>query len=373
MTGLPGTAVPGGQASHDEDKAGRPALGLVDFDYDLPPDLIATRPAVPRDAARLLVVGQDLRDRSVADLPQELRDGDLLVFNDTRVLPVRLTGRIGEGRVEATLVDAPDGALWRALVKPGKRFRDGAHVTFGALTAQVADRHADGSVTLRFDRAGEDLRRVLEVEGDMPLPPYIAKLRAPDAQDRADYQTVFAAHEGSVAAPTAGLHFTPALLERLRARGVALAPVTLHVGPGTFLPVKVERLADHQMHAEWGALPAATAAAIAATRARGGRVVPIGTTALRVLESAALAAPDGAPPGPWSGETRLFVTPGFRFRVADGLVTNFHLPKSTLLMLVSALGGMARMRAAYAHAVAQRYRFFSYGDASLIWPASESA
>jgi S-adenosylmethionine:tRNA ribosyltransferase-isomerase len=350
-------------------------MQLDDFDYDLPEALIATRPMVPRRAARLLVAeGGEIADRHVGDLPAVLRPGDRLVVNDTRVIPARLEGlrlrasRDGTGaaRIEVTLLTpAPggEGARWRVLARPLRKLVAGDVIDFGALGAQVIEREDEAAV-IEFDRAGTAFEAALDAVGRMPLPPYIAARRAPDAQDRADYQTVFAAHSGAVAAPTASLHFDADLLGDLAARGVATTRVTLHVGAGTFLPVKVQDVTTHRMHAEWGEVTATAAAEIAATRAAGGRIIAVGTTALRLLETAA----QGGEVAAWRGDTDIFIYPGFRFRAVDGLMTNFHLPKSTLLMLVSALMGMDEVRSIYAHAVAQRYRFFSYGDASLLIP-----
>ncbi|PWR20088.1 tRNA preQ1(34) S-adenosylmethionine ribosyltransferase-isomerase QueA [Zavarzinia compransoris] len=340
-------------------------MKVADFDFALPADRIAVRPAVPREAARLLRVTADgLADFTVGDLPALLRRGDLLVLNDTKVIPARLEGLIGAGRVELNLIRAVDGRTWDCLARPGKRFRPGAVVRFGdRLAATVRAKDPEGTITLEFDRAGADLMAALDAVGTMPLPPYIARKRTPDAQDRADYQPVFAAREGAVAAPTASLHLTPDLLARLEAMGVERTMVTLHVGAGTFLPVKVEDTRDHRMHAEWGEVTAAAAEAIGRARREGRRVIAVGTTALRLIESA--AAPDGTL-SPYAGWTDIFITPGYRFRAVDVLMTNFHLPKSTLFMLVSALAGTERMKAAYAHAVEAGYRFYSYGDASLI-------
>lgn len=362
-------------------------MRTADFDFDLPEDRIALRPAEPRDSARLLVVREGrLEDRVIRDLPDFLRPGDALVFNDTRVIPARLSGlrkRVGpEGEaltvaVEATLHhrDAPDA--WSAFMKPGKRIKAGDRVRFGAetdgacllgrLEATVTGKAEDGLVTLRFDLSGPMLDEAIRDVGVMPLPPYIAAKRPEDDRDRSDYQTVFAEHDGSVAAPTAGLHFTPALLEAVRARGVTTHAVTLHVGAGTFLPVKADDTADHRMHAEWGEVSAETAAALNAVRAAGGRIVCVGTTSLRLLESA--TDEDGVV-RPFHGDTAIFITPGYRFRAADVLMTNFHLPKSTLFMLVSAFAGLETMKAAYAHAVAEGYRFYSYGDGSLLFRAA---
>ena len=351
-------------------------MKTADFDFDLPEDRIALRPAEPRDSARMLVVdGDALSDRFMRDLPDVLRPGDALVFNDTRVIPARLSGmreRIGaEGEtliveVEATLHhrDAPD--VWSAFMKPGKRIKAGDRIVFSApfLCATVVDKGEDGLITLRFDLAGPALDEAIRDVGVMPLPPYIAAKRPEDDRDRSDYQTVFAEHDGSVAAPTAGLHFTPALLEAIRARGVSTHAVTLHVGAGTFLPVKADDLADHKMHSEWGEVSAETADALNAVHARGGRIVCVGTTSLRLLESA--TGEDGVV-RPFHGDTAIFITPGYRFRAADVLVTNFHLPKSTLFMLVSAFAGLETMRAAYAHAVETGYRFYSYGDGSVLF------
>jgi S-adenosylmethionine:tRNA ribosyltransferase-isomerase len=357
-------------------------MQLADFDFHLPEDRIALRPAQPRDAARLLLVdpGAPFRDLHVRDLPDLLRPGDVLVMNDTRVIPARLKGvRTREASrvaVEATLHRQVSGHAWTAFMRPGKRLAVGDRVSFGetsdracllgALDATVKAKGEDGEVTLAFDLSGPDLMAAIAERGVMPLPPYIAARRAEDERDRSDYQTVYATEDGSVAAPTAGLHFTPELLERLAAAGVGLERVTLHVGAGTFLPVKAETVAEHRMHAEWGEVDAATAARLQAARAAGGRIVCVGTTSLRLLESA--AAEDGTI-RPFAAETSIFITPGYRFRAADGLMTNFHLPKSTLFMLVAAFAGLPTMRAAYAHAIETGYRFYSYGDSSLLWKA----
>ena len=348
------------------------------FDFELPPERIALRPARPRDAARLLVVRPSgvLEDRIVRDLPELLAPGDQLVVNDTRVIAARLSGRrISRGtepRIEATLIARLDNSRWRAFAKPGKRLAVGDVVRFGEegrvcflgqLDATVEAK--DGAeVTLAFAFHGPVLDQAIAERGDMPLPPYIAARRAPDAEDHADYQTLFAHDEGSVAAPTAGLHFTEPVLARLRDRGVVLHTVTLHVGPGTFLPVKAEDTVDHVMHAEFGTVSADTAAALNAARAEGKRIVAVGSTSLRLLESA--AGEDGTI-RPFSGETSIFITPGYRFRAADVMLTNFHLPRSTLFMLVAAFAGLESMQAAYAHAIATGYRFYSYGDASLLF------
>ncbi len=353
-------------------------MRLGDFDFPLPEDRIALRPAQPRDTARLLVAapGEPLADRVVRDLPELLAPGDVLVFNDTRVIPARLDGvrdrpktdgAAEPVRVEATLHrrTAPDA--WTAFMRPGKRLRIGDKVRFApGLAAHVEAKLDGGEVALRFDLAGAALDAAVASTGAMPLPPYIASKRTEDARDRTDYQTVYARADGSVAAPTAGLHFTPELLERLEARGVGRAFVTLHVGAGTFLPVKTDEVADHRMHAEYGEIPTQTAEALDAARARGGRIVCVGTTSLRLLESAAEV--DGTV-RPFRGETDIFITPGHRFRAADALLSNFHLPKSTLVMLVAAFAGHDAQRAAYAHAVESGYRFYSYGDAGLWWRA----
>ena len=354
------------------------------FDFDLPESSIALRPASPRDAARLLVVapGEPLQDRTVAELPALLRAGDQLVVNDTKVIPAQLTGRrIGretEPRIEATLIKRIDGSRWQALVKPAKKLAVGDRVRFGNegrvcllgnLDAEVEAKGDSGEVTLAFAFHGPTLDQALSDVGRPPLPPYIASRRPPDAQDSDDYQTMFAAKEGAVAAPTAGLHFTPALERALAAAGVTLHRLTLHVGAGTFLPVKSEDISGHRMHAEWGSLSAETAAALNAARAAGGRIVAVGTTSLRLLESAADA--DGTI-RPFSGETDIFITPGYRFRAVDVLMTNFHLPRSTLFMLVCAFSGLETMQQAYAHAIARGYRFYSYGDACLLFPAART-
>ena len=344
-------------------------MKLSDFDFDLPEDLIATRPARPRSSARMLVAdGDRLTDARAFDLPRFLRPGDRLVLNDTKVIPARLSGvrRRGEteARIEVTLLEPQAGGDWRALLKPLKKVRDGEVITFRAgLEAEVRGR-ADGAANLCFNMGGTAFDAALAEAGDMPLPPYISGRRAADAQDREDYQTIWAANPGAVAAPTASLHFDAALMAALEARGVATSHVTLHVGAGTFLPVKTDDISEHRMHAEWGSVPEIAARQIAETRAQGGRIIPVGTTALRLLETAA----KGGAVEPWRGETDIFITPGFTFRAADALMTNFHLPKSTLMMLVSAFMGPARIRTLYAHAVAERYRFFSYGDASLLFP-----
>jgi S-adenosylmethionine:tRNA ribosyltransferase-isomerase len=348
-------------------------MKLSDFDFDLPEHLIATRPAVPRSSARLLVAqGGSIADSVVSDLPDWLEPGDRLVLNDTRVIPARLTGlrhrdsaqgRV-EARIEVTLLEpCPDGT-WSALIKPLRKLKIGEEVDFSDDLRATLEAVEDGQGHLAFNLTGEDFDAALNEAGAMPLPPYIAGKRAADAQDKEDYQTVFARNKGAVAAPTASLHFDKPLLAALAARGIAFTHVTLHVGAGTFLPVKVDDVTTHKMHAEWGQVSARAAAEIAATKAVGKRVIPIGTTALRLIET---AARDGGIK-PWEGDTDIFIYPGFEFQVTDALMTNFHLPKSTLMMLVSALMGQGRVKEIYAHAIASEYRFFSYGDASLLVP-----
>ena len=338
---------------------------VADFDFTLPPERIALRPASPRDSARLLkVTPAALTDLHVTDLPGQLRPGDCLVFNDTRVIPAQLFGHKHSAKLRVTLHQRIDHRRWWSFVRNAKRLRIGDRIDFGAgLEGVVEARGDDGSVAWRFDSA-LPFDQALAAAGQMPLPPYIASKRAVDAQDLTDYQTIYAAKPGAVAAPTAGLHFTPELLAAIDAVGATRETVTLHVGAGTFLPVKADDTDDHAMHAETGSIDAATAARINAAKAAGGRVIAIGTTAARLLESA--WTPDGLQA--FDGETRIFITPGFRFAVIDGLWTNFHLPKSTLFMLVSALMGLDRMQAAYAHAIEHGYRFYSYGDASLLLP-----
>lgn len=360
------------------------------FDFDLPEERIALRPKMPRDAARLLVVkpGEGLGDRFVRDLPDLLRPGDALVLNDTKVIPARLTGeRIRDGsvaHVEATLTRRTAPSRWEALARPAKRLAIGDRLRFGAsaseagdnacllsgLDATVVDRGEAGEVVFRFDLSGPALDEALAAIGVVPLPPYIATRRAPDAFDRHDYQTIYAREDGAVAAPTAGLHFTETLFAHLAERGVSRHMVTLHVGAGTFLPVKADQTEDHHMHAETGTVSAETAAALNAVRAAGGRIVAIGTTSLRLLESAADA--DGTL-HPFAGDTSIFITPGYRFRAVELMMTNFHLPRSTLFMLVSAFSGRETMLAAYSHAIDNRYRFYSYGDACLLFPEKQGA
>ena len=361
-------------------------MKLSDFDFDLPEGLIATRPASPRSSARLLVAeGDTIADARVSDLGDWLRPGDRLVLNDTKVIPARLTGErvrrsdAGEtrGKIEATLLEpragnggqnahpTAGGMRWAALLKPLRKVAVGERIEFGAGLSAVCEAKEDGQAVLAFDLVGEDFDAALERAGAMPLPPYIEALRKADARDREDYQTVWAAKRGAVAAPTASLHFDAALLKTLADKGIDFTHVTLHVGAGTFLPVKVEDVTTHRMHSEWGEVSEKAAAEIAATKAAGGRVVPVGTTALRLIETAARESGEIAA---WTGETDIFIYPGFAFRVTDALMTNFHLPKSTLLMLVSALMGRERMLRVYDHAIKEGYRFFSYGDASLLIP-----
>ena len=333
----------------------------------MPPDRIALRPAVPREAARLLEVGQGLADHTVAQLPNLLRSGDVLVFNNTKVIPAALSGhRIGRlgtrPKIEVLLHMRLDGQRWKAFAKPAKKLENGDQLNFGSLDAVVEVKGEAGEIELRFSCSGAKLDLALIQVGRMPLPPYIESKRDQDEQDKSDYQTIFAKEQGAVAAPTAGLHFTPQLMAKLQAAGIAHEFVTLHVGAGTFLPVKVDDTKDHKMHAEWGQVSAETTVQLKAARAAGSRIIAVGTTSLRLLEASKLEA--------FSGTTEIFITPGYRFAAVDGLITNFHLPKSTLFMLVSAFAGQARMKAAYAHAISSGYRFYSYGDASLLWPAA---
>jgi S-adenosylmethionine:tRNA ribosyltransferase-isomerase len=362
-------------------------MRVDDFDFDLPNECIALRPARPRDSARMLVVRPGgaamLDDRGVRDLPSLLEPGDALVFNDTKVIPAQLEGTRTRGqavaRIGATLHLKAGDDRWWAFVRPAKKLVVGDRVRFGSgegetcllgtLDATVAEKRDTGEVLLAFDLAGPDLDQAIAAVGHIPLPPYIAQKRGEDAADRDDYQTIYAQKEGAVAAPTAGLHFTPELMAAIDARGIERHLVTLHVGAGTFLPVKADDTNDHKMHAERGEISLETAEALRAVRARGNKVVAVGTTSLRILESAAQGE-DGL--AAFSGETSIFITPGYRFRAIDALMTNFHLPRSTLFMLVSALSGLEEMRAAYAHAIAQDYRFYSYGDASLLFPKDPS-
>lgn len=348
-------------------------LNLSDFDFDLPEKLIALRPAVPRSASRMLVSAQgEISDSKVADLGSWLREGDLLVFNNTKVIPSRLAGTrtrettkgSGVSKIEATMIQRMSGDTWRALAKPLKRLAVGDVVVFGDIYAEVMEK-SDGQVELKFSATGEALDESFRRLGQMPLPPYIASKRAADAQDMDDYQTVFAKEIGAVAAPTASLHFDEALLQGLASAGVNSTEVTLHVGAGTFLPVKTDVISEHKMHSEWGAVSEQAAADIAKTLEQGGRVIPVGTTALRIIETAASAQGEIAA---WSGDTEIFITPGYEFKVTSALMTNFHLPKSTLLMLVAALVGMDKAREIYGHAISEKYRFFSYGDSSLLIP-----
>ena len=348
-------------------------MKLSDFDFELPDALIAVRPARPRTSAKLLVAqGDTLRDLVVTDLVSVLRAGDHLVLNDTKVIPARLFGErhrastdgSGAAKIEVTLLEPQADGTWAALIKPLRKVRDGEKIVFSPVLSAVLVHRYDGMGYLEFNVVGHDFDAALNAAGAMPLPPYIAAKRAADAQDKHDYQTVWAAKMGAVAAPTASLHFDQVLLDDLAAMGVKFSHVTLHVGAGTFLPVKVDDVSDHVMHFEWGQVSARTAADIMATKAAGGRVIPVGTTALRLIET---AGRDGTLTQ-WEGDTDIFITPGFKFQIADGLMTNFHLPKSTLMMLVSALMGTDRIREIYAHAIDKNYRFFSYGDSSIFLP-----
>lgn len=350
-------------------------MKLSNFDFDLPEALIATRPAQPRSSARLLVAeGADIHDRVVTDLTDWLRAGDRLVLNDTRVIPARLSGTrtrdsaqgIVRAGVDVTLLEPRGDGTWSALIKPLRKVKLGEQIVFSDVLSATLEGVEDGQGHLRFNSSGNDFDAALNAAGAMPLPPYIASKRRADARDLTDYQTVWARNSGAVAAPTASLHFDAALLAALAAKGVTFSYVTLHVGAGTFLPVKVDDIADHKMHAEWGLVSDQAAREIAATIALGGRVIPVGTTALRLIETAGRAGAIA----PWEGDTDIFITPGFKFQVADALMTNFHLPKSTLMMLVSAMMGTQTIKNIYAHAIANEYRFFSYGDASLLIPTS---
>ncbi|MCJ7420601.1 tRNA preQ1(34) S-adenosylmethionine ribosyltransferase-isomerase QueA [Sphingomicrobium astaxanthinifaciens] len=336
------------------------------FDFELPQDRIALRPVRPRDAARMLLVeGEAISDRKVLDLPDLLDPEDCLVFNDTKVIPAQLEGRRGDAKVGATLHKREGPRDWRAFIRNAKRVREGDRIDFGAgVSAIAADRAEDGSILLSFE-GEEPVELLLTRAGTMPLPPYIASKRGIDEADAEDYQTMFAREEGAVAAPTASLHFTERLIDRIDAAGIQRETLTLHVGAGTFLPVKVEDTDDHRMHAEFGRIDADTAARLNAVRANGGRLIAVGTTALRLLES---AADEEGVIHPFAADTDIFITPGYRFRAVGGLMTNFHLPRSTLFMLVSALMGLDTMKAAYDHAIAGGYRFYSYGDSSLLLP-----
>jgi len=349
-------------------------MRVDEFDFDLPQDLIALRPVAPRDAARLLVVREDgsREHRTVGDLPELLRSGDTLVVNDTRVIPARLTGtRLardeGEGaRIEITLHKRLSDSAYRAFARPAKRLKPGDRLRLGATLTGVITARDAGEIEVAFDKSGAELDATIGAEGEMPLPPYIASRRAPDSRDRADYQTVYAEDAGSVAAPTAGFHFTPDLFSRLAQVGISRESVTLHVGPGTFLPVTADDTSGHRMHSEWATLSDASARSLNEHRAEGGRIVAVGTTAARTLET---ATDDTGTVRPFQGETALFITPGYRFKAVDVLLTNFHLPRSTLFMLVCAFAGTDAMKAAYADAIATRYRFYSYGDACLLFKA----
>ena len=343
-----------------------------DFDFELPRALIAQHPAAPRESARLLVVDEDLSERVVRELPDLLSPGDLLVVNDTRVIPTRLFGRRGQAQVEVTLIepDSQSPTRWRAFAKPARKLRPGERIDFApGLSAEVIAKEDGGAVVLGFDMTPEAFHAALERYGAMPLPPYIKRERGGDPRDREDYQTLFAAREGAVAAPTAGLHFTPALLQALEAKGIGRATVTLHVGAGTFLPVTAEDPRAHRMHAEMGELTKDAAEAINRAKGAGGRIVAVGSTSLRLLETA--AGEDGQV-RPFTGATDIFILPGYRFRVADLMLTNFHLPRSTLFMLVCAFAGTERMTRAYAHAIQSGYRFYSYGDACLLHRAEHT-
>ncbi len=342
-------------------------MKVSDFDFELPPERIALRPAVPRESAKLLQVGTALSDHNVADLPQLLRAGDILVFNNTKVIPASLKGqRIGRGgtspKIDVLLHQRVGPQLWKAFARPAKKLEAGDDVAFGAMRGRVLEKGLDGEVTLDFSNLGDQFDAALELAGEVPLPPYIKSKRAPDVLDRTDYQSIFAEKPGAVAAPTASLHFTPELIKALQAAEIEIETVTLHVGAGTFLPVKVDDTADHRMHFEQGEIEGDVAERLRVARKQGRRVVAVGTTTLRLLEASRLEA--------WSGATDIFITPGYRFCAVDGLVTNFHLPRSTLFMLVSALAGAERMKQAYAHAINHNYRFYSYGDASLLWPSA---
>ncbi len=351
-------------------------MRVADFDFILPLERIALRPAVPRESAKLLVVGDQLQDLTVANLPEQFRRGDVLVFNNTKVIPAALTGqRVGRlgttPKIEALLHMRLDASRWKAFVKPAKKLEQGDRVQFGTdgrvcllgeVFATVEHKGDAGEVTLAFDFSGPVLDEAISAVGRVPLPPYIETKRPQDTQDKTDYQTIFAKEQGAVAAPTAGLHFTPELMKQFQDAGIEHEFVTLHVGAGTFLPVKVDDTNDHKMHAEWGEISATTIARLKAARASGGRIIAVGTTSLRLLEASGLE--------PFSGTTEIFITPGYQCKTVDGLITNFHLPKSTLFMLVSAFAGQARMKAAYSHAIENQYRFYSYGDASLLWPAA---
>ena len=345
-------------------------MRVADFDFELPAERIALRPARPRDSARLLVVrGTEVADHAVMDLPQLLRAGDVLVFNDTKVIAAQLEGKRGKASIGATLHKREGAREWQAFLRNAKRARVGDAIDFGEhVAASVVEKGGDGTALLHF-HGEEPVEVLIERAGRMPLPPYIASRRDIDERDRQDYQTIFAKEEGAVAAPTAALHFTERLIEALELRGIRRETLTLHVGAGTFLPVKSEKIEEHKMHAEWGHIDAVTAERLNAVRASGGRLIAVGTTSLRLLES---AADESGTIRPFEGDTAIFITPGYRFKAVDGLITNFHLPKSTLFMLVSALMGLDVMKSAYAHALRKGYRFYSYGDASLLLPEASA-
>jgi len=346
-------------------------MRLDEFDFALPRELIAQQPAVPRDSARLMVVGDEIGDRRISNLADLLHAGDMLVVNETKVIPVRLSGRRGDASISVTLHTDLGGGRWLAFAKPGRRLREDDRIAFAdEFSAVVREKTPNGDVLLDFERSADEVVEALETHGAMPLPPYIRRDTAARKSDRNDYQTMFASRAGAIAAPTAGLHFTPALMKRLAQRGVGCTKITLHVGIGTFLPVKASALEDHRMHAEFGIISEEAAVAINAARAAGGRVVAVGTTCVRLLES---AADETGVLHPFDGETDLFITPGRRFRAVDLMMTNFHLPKSTLFVLVCAFAGRERMRAAYHHAIESGYRFYSYGDACLLSPETHSS
>lgn len=339
-------------------------LRVSDFDFVLPPELIAQQPLEPRDASRMLVVGETLKDRQVSELPEYLEPGDVIVFNDTKVIPARLRGQRGEGKIEVTLHRQEGPGLWRAFARPARRLHPGQVIVFASdFEASVEAKGEGGEVTLRFNYDDGDFFGALDRYGVMPLPPYIKRADGQGQSDREDYQTLFAEREGAVAAPTAGLHFTPTLVNALEARGVTVARITLHVGAGTFLPVKVDDTSDHIMHAEYGEISDLVADRVNKAKAEGGRVLAVGSTSMRILES---AADEDGTLRPFAEETDIFITPGYKFRICDLMLTNFHLPRSTLFMLVSAFAGLDRMQTAYAHAIRQAYRFYSYGDCCLL-------
>jgi len=346
-------------------------MRVSDFDFELPPGLIAQSPASPRDSARLLAVGKNLQDLGIADLPRLVRPGDVLVVNDTRVIPVRLAGKKDSGtKIQVTLLKPLASGAWQVLARPGRKLSSGDRITFAdGFSCDVAGKGEDGQITLTFALTETQLMAALDDHGIMPLPPYIKRSGSGEQADRGNYQTMFAETPGAVAAPTAGLHFTPDLIKAVEETGAQILPLTLHVGAGTFLPVKVDDTQDHKMHAEWGEITAATADTINTAKERSGRIIAIGTTALRLLET---TATDDGIVRPFSGDTDIFITPGYKFKVVDALLTNFHLPCSTLFMLVSAFSGLATMKAAYAHAITAGYRFYSYGDACWLKRADVS-